>query len=131
MDFKEIIDRIFINKDKYWEISDEDKEKNFFIINRKLSRNYPKIAQFFNDKYIDKPSAIDKWFYFLKNEKRIPQWYWGNKNKIKNKKNDFLNENNILILKERLDLKDNDINFLYKNYNQELNEYLKKIKKYQ
>lgn len=129
MDFKEIIDCIFINKDKYWEISDDDKEKNFFIINRKFSRNYPKIAQFFNDKNIDKPSSLDKWYFFFKNEKRIPQWYWGNKNKNKISKK-YLPETQIFELRERLDLSEYDIKFLYEYYNDDLKKYLKKIEQY-
>ncbi len=79
MDFKEIVNCIFINKNKYWEISDEDKEKNFFIINRKFSRKYPNIADLFNNKNIDKSLALDKWFYFFENQNKIPDWYWGKK----------------------------------------------------
>lgn len=129
MDFKEIIDCIFINKDKYWTISDEDKEKNFFIINRKFSRSYPKIAQFFNDENIDKKSALDRWFFLFKNQKRIPQWYWGNKNK-KKKKNINIPQHQIDNLCNRLNLKESDIKFIYNNYNDELNKYIKRIKKW-
>lgn len=83
MDFKDIVNCIFLNKEKYLDISDIDKEKNFFIINRKFSRKYPKISNFFNNNYIDKPSALDKWFIFFKNENKIPYWYWNKKIKKK------------------------------------------------
>ena len=63
MDFIGIVDCIFHNKKKYWEITDEDKEKNFFIINQKFSRKFPKIGQFLNDKTLDKPTSLDKWFF--------------------------------------------------------------------
>lgn len=128
MDFEGIIDCIFINKDKYWKICDEDKEKNFFIINKKFSRRYPKIAQLFNDKNVDKSSAMDRWYLFFKDTKGIPQWYWGNK--IKNKKISYIPDNDINEIKKRLYLKDEDIKFLYKYYKDDLNKYIKKIKKY-
>lgn len=125
MDFKEIVDSLFINRKKYHLVTDEEKESNFFIINRKLSRKYPKIAEFFNDKSIDKSSALDRWFYFFKDTKRIPSWYWGKKgNKIKNKSD--IKEKDIRMLRNKFDLKESDIDFLYKYYNKEL---LMEIKK--
>lgn len=125
MDFKEIIDCIFHNKRKYWEVTDEDKVKNFFIINQKFARNYPKIGQFFNDKNIDKSSALDRWFFFFENQHSIPQWYWGKKgNKGKKEKIHGYE------LIERENLKENDIIFLNRNFKDELNQELKKIKKY-
>lgn len=126
MDFKGIIDCIFINKNKYWEISDEDKEKNFFIINRKFSRNHPKVAQLFNDKNVDKSSALDRWFYFFENQNRIPQWYWGNKENRSAKKEKVFG----FELIERENLKENDVLFLNKFYKEELNKEIKKIKRY-
>jgi hypothetical protein len=128
MDFKQIVDRIFINRDKYWEISDEDKEKNFFIINRKFARKYPQIAQFFNFKSVNKSDAMDRWYFVFENSNRIPFWYWGNKSKKEKKK--YLPESDVEMLRVRLDLKESDIKFLYEYYNSELNDYIKKIKSY-
>jgi len=125
MDFKDIVDRIFNKKDRYYEISNVDKEKNFFIINRKFSRKYPKIAQFFNNNNIDKSIAIDKWYDFFKNEYRIPQWYWGNK-----KKRTPITKLIGYELMEREDLSKSDIVFINKYYKVELNTEIKKIKRY-
>jgi hypothetical protein len=127
-DFKEIVNCIFVNKDKYWEISDEDKESNFFIINRKFSRKYPKIASFLNSKYVDKPTALDRWFLFFKNQHGIPQWYWGNKT-IRKKKNTINKYYTSVMIRENL--KEEDIKFLDKYYLDELKNEIKKIKKYE
>jgi hypothetical protein len=128
MDFKQIIDCIFFNKEKYWEITDEDKEKNFFIINKKFSRKYPEMSQLFNDKNIDKSIALDNWFFFFKDINYIPKWYWNSKKKkISVSK---ISGPNILNLRKRLDITENDINFIYKYYKTDLDDYLKRIKKY-
>jgi hypothetical protein len=126
-DFKYIVNCIFINKNKYKEITSKEKESSFFIINRKFSIKYPKIANFFNNKNIDKSLSIDKWFDFFKNYNNIPFWYWSNK-KSKTKIN--LKQSDLNLLKERLNISEHDINFLYKYYNKDIVSYLKKIKKY-
>ena len=126
MDFKDIVNCVFINKNKYSEITDEDKEKNFFIINRKFSRSYPKVSQFFNNKSIDKCDAVDRWFVFFENEKRIPQWYWGNKNK--RQKSNNISNSKILLMMEKLGLSENDVLFLNKYYKEDLDKEIKKYK---
>jgi hypothetical protein len=83
VNFIEIIDRIFVNKSAYSEVSDEDKSANFFIINRKFGKEYPEIAHKFNYKNIDKASAIDMWFEHFKNVRVIPKWYWDPKDREK------------------------------------------------
>ena len=126
MDFIGIVDCIFHNKKKYWEITDEDKEKNFFIINQKFSRKFPKIGQFLNDKTLDKPTSLDKWFFHFEDQHSIPQWYWGKKgNKGKKEK---INGYELI---ERENLKENDIIFLNRNFKNELNKEVRKIKRYE
>ena len=73
MDFIQIIDRIFINKTNYDEITDEDKIASFFIINRKFGKQYPEVAEKFNHQYVDKASAVDMWFEFFKDTRGIPK----------------------------------------------------------
>lgn len=128
--FEDIINIIFKKKEEYHKISDIDKENSFFKINRKFSRLYPTVANIFNKKYIDKASVIDKWFLYFKNNNNIPTWYWENKKSNKNItiKNNLSNDD-ILLLKKIYHLKDNDILYLYKNYNKVLLDTLKKHKK--
>ena len=52
VDFITLANIIFKDKDKYKYISDEEKEANFFILNRKFAFHFLKQAQFFNNKNI-------------------------------------------------------------------------------
>lgn len=128
-DFKHIVDFIFKDKENYERLSDEDKEKNFFIINKKFARGLPQYAKLFNNKAINKPTALDLWFHFFI-KKRItspPRWYWGKK-KSKSKPS-------ILTIKEKkffmsyYDLKERDIDFLEKHNPEELKLEKKKLVK--
>ncbi len=76
MDFKTITTTIFQDKKNWDKIEDSDKESLFFIFNRFMSKKYPKQAQYFNDRNIDKATSFDIWFQYLKKEVRIPYWFW-------------------------------------------------------
>jgi hypothetical protein len=41
-----------------------------------MSKQYPKQANFFNNKNIDKATSMDIWFNFLSNQVRTPYWFW-------------------------------------------------------
>lgn len=81
MDFKGIVDIMFIHKNRWLQITNYEKEQFFFIFNRFMSKQYPSQAQFFNKKEIDKASAMDIWFNFLSKEHRVPYWFWRGKTK--------------------------------------------------
>jgi hypothetical protein len=76
MDFKSLVDIYFYKKKDWSSVTNQDKESLFFIFNRYMAKKYPKQAQFFNDKSIDKATAMDVWFMFLKSEVRVPIWFW-------------------------------------------------------
>lgn len=76
MDFKTITDIIFTKKRLWPEVTDDEKESLFFIFNRYMSKKYPIQANQFNHKFADKALAMDIWFLFLKNEVRVPFWFW-------------------------------------------------------
>lgn len=129
-DLKHITDFIFKSKERYNELSDEDKKKFFFIVNRKFARMYPKQAQFFNKKGIDESSALDIWYYFFVKKRiiNIPQWYWfklsGKTKKKTTKKEEYE------FLTEFYNLRNEDVEFLEEYYPDELKDELKKLKKY-
>lgn len=83
MDFKGIVNTIFVNKNDWQNVTDKDKEELFFIFNRYMAKKYPKQAQFFNCKNVDKATAMDLWFLKLKTEPRIPYWFWTGSTKKK------------------------------------------------
>lgn len=130
IDFISLGNIIFKDKDKYQFITNEDKEKNFFILNRKFAYKDIKKAQFFNNKNIDKSSSLDIWFALFSNTTNIPSWYWQTKNnktmKIKPK---FKKEELDDIIK-RYDLNDNDIDFLVLYYEKEIIETISRLKKF-
>jgi len=129
VNFITVVDCIFVNKDKYLELTDEDKINSFFIINRKFSMKYPKIAQFLNNKSIDKASAVDQWFVLFKDQKGIPGWYWKTKSKKDTEK--VKKEKNYSKISDRYELKESEMKFLIKYFKPELDKELKQIELYE
>lgn len=129
VNFIEVADCIFINKDKYKNLTDEDKIGSFFILNRKFSIKYPKIAKFLNDKSIDKASAMDQWFEVFRNQKGIPGWYWSTKSKKDTPK--AKKDKDYQKIQHRYGLKDEDMKFLVEFFKKDLDKDLKQIKLYE
>ena len=133
IDFRHIVDFIFKNKDEYKKASVEDKEYNFFIINRKFARMYPKHSHFFNSKYVSKSIAMDLWyFFFIKNRTvNIPDWYWKKaSSKKENIKKTTYSKDQIDFVCKIHDITENDFNYLLKNYPSDIEEEIDKYKKY-
>ena len=130
-DFTHIVDFIFKKKEEYRKLSDEDKEKNFFIINRKFARGFPTHAQFFNNKSIDKSSALDVWYQFFikKRTTDIPSWYWFKQANKKEKS--LITKDDVQFLMKFYDIKERDINFLLEYYPEEVLEEVKKYHKFE
>ena len=130
--FIQISNFLFKEKNNYKQIEDKDKEDNFFILNRKLSKAFPKQAQFFNTKFVDKASALDIWFNFLKkkNINTIPSWWYNSDTKKEKEKKVLISKSDKDLLLKYYKLKQIDLDFLVKNYNTELQEELKKLKKF-
>lgn len=126
----DIVDIMFRNKSAYNDIPDEDKIDNFFIINRKFSRKYPKVGKMFNDKFTDKASALDRWYLHFMDTDKIPYWYFNKREKKKddNVKHKLTSEEKSILIKE-YKLKESDITYLMKHYKESVYDTLKKHKK--
>ena len=61
MDLFDIIKKIFDRNSKWDAIKTYDKSKNFFMINRFMSINFPMQANMFNNRHIVSSSAVDSW----------------------------------------------------------------------
>jgi hypothetical protein len=124
---KMVADAIFTNKVKWCDISDEEKEGSFFIINRMFSKKYPEKAQLLNIKGIDKVSSMDLWYHLMKG-KAYPKWFWS---KTETNKSE-LGDSERRLLKEKLNITDFDLDYLLKYHpdfiSEELN-YFKKLQK--
>lgn len=132
-EFTHIVDFMFKNKDKYENVGDVDKERNFFIINRKFAREYPIHAEFFNKKNSNKASALDIWFAFFhkKRANNIPQWYWGYKKKKKGESiSTIIKKDEIKYLMDFYDIAESDVMYLIINHREEVKEEIKKLRKF-
>lgn len=131
IEFTHIVDFIFKNKDKYSILSAEDKENNFFIVNRKFARKFPRHAQLLNHKSVDKACAMDIWYnYFTKTATQgIPGWYWFKQNQVKKIKIPFTSEE-INFFCNYYDITLKDIEFLFKYYPEDLENEVKIFRKF-
>ena len=112
-------------KKKGWEtITDEDKIKNFFIINRMLSKKYTDQSQLLNLKTIDKVSALNLWYNFMLSQP-YPKWFWS---KGTGKEKPVLSVKDINLLLTKLKIKKEDLNFLIERNFDFIKEELKYFK---
>jgi len=128
VDFIQIVDCIFKNKDNYKKLEDQDKDDNFFIINRKFSLKFPLHANLFNKEGIDKSSALDVWFEFFRKNKGVPGWYWA-KNPKEKEKRIIPNADRKLII-QYCEISEKDADFLINNYLDEVKDEIKTIKRF-
>jgi hypothetical protein len=132
IDFITLSNIIFKNKEKekYQYVSDEEKESNFFMLNRKFAIKYLKQAQFFNNRNVDKSSAIDIWFRIFKNTTYdTPSWWWKSK-QTKNKPKSEFASSDLKIIKDYYELTNADIKFLITYYKDILKDDIKRLKKF-
>lgn len=110
----ELIDifKALISKTEWSKITSEEKEKNFFIVNRYLSKKYIESAQLFNLKTIDKVSAMNLWHHFMK-DKPYPSWFWSKSEKSEKSE---IPEKYYKLLLERLKVKDIDLDYLIEHH---------------
>lgn len=131
-ELKHVVDFIFKNKEDYHKLSDKDKEDMFFIVNRKFARALPQHSFFFNKKDIDKASAMDLWYYYFikKRVQGVPTWYWGKKLEPIKKNNIPYSKNEIDFLTKFYDITLEDIEYLVKYHPNEVEEEVKKFRKF-
>lgn len=136
--FIEVANTLFINKGQYKYVTDEEKKNTFYIINKKCclgktakGMGLIKYSQYFNNKYIDKDSALDIWYILFRNQNTIPGWWFAKSNSAKEKSTKFkITDEDKTLLIENSDLDYKDIDFLIKNYPDELKKEIKKLNKY-
>jgi hypothetical protein len=119
----DVANAMFKNKRDWVNITDEDKEKFFFIFNRYFSKMYPEKSQLLNLKNINKVSSMDLWYYFMLN-KPYPKWFWSKSNKEK----PIIPDKDFKLLMRKLNLKDLDVEYLIENHFDFIKEELKYFK---
>ena len=112
------------DRSQFCELTDDFKDKYFFIINRYLSKKYFKFAQELNNKKIDKPTGFDMWFYFLEKQP-YPKWFWS-KSAKKDKIGDIKEKDKISLMK-LYNIEMRDIEYIMKWFPKEVKQDLKWI----
>lgn len=119
----DVANAMFKNKRDWVNITDEDKEKFFFIFNRYFSKMYPEKAQLLNLKNINKVSSMDLWYYYMLN-KPYPKWFWSKSKKEK----PIIPDKDFKLLMRKFNLKDLDVEYLIENHFDFIKEELKYFK---
>lgn len=119
----DVANAMFRNKSEWVKITDEDKEKNFFIFNRYFSKKFPDKSQLLNSKNVDKVSSMDIWYYFMLN-KPYPNWFWSKSSKEK----PIIPNKDFKMLLGKLKIKDLDLHYLIENHFDFIKEELKYYK---
>lgn len=119
----DVANAMFKNKKDWVNITDEDKEKFFFIFNRYFSKMYPEKSQLLNLKNINKVSSMDLWYHFMV-KKPYPVWFWSKSKKEK----PIIPDKDFRLLMRKLNLKDLDVEYLIDNHFDFINEELKYFK---
>lgn len=130
-ELKHVTDFIFKKKSEYKRLSDDDKERIFFMLNRKLARGMPFFAEFLNKKSMNRSSSMDIWFYYFTKKRFIdlPKWYYF-KLSGKSKKKSSIKPDEREYLLSSLDISEKDITFLLEYYPDDVKEELKKFRKF-
>ena len=122
-------DALFKNKDDWFNVSDETKGLALFVFNQRLSKYYPKQAQLLNNKNVNKASAMDAWFYLLLKTRYIPT-LWSRSKGLKKEK-ELISKKEKEFLKTKLDIHEDDLEYLITNHLDEVLDELKWFKEQQ
>ena len=115
---------------KEWsKISDRDKARNFFMINRVCSIAYPLQANSFNNIKIKPEKVVDFWKIFITGyNKRTPQWIWTKTvKKEKEKEKKEYKEEVIYFIKDKYQISNREIEELKKFFPSKFNAFYKEI----
>ena len=106
-----------------------DKSKNFFMINRICSIQFPVQANYFNHIKISPPEVIDFWKILLSSKyKSSPSWTWTKTAKKENqKKKAAYKEEVISFIKEKNNISNREIEELKEFFPQKFEEYYKDV----
>jgi hypothetical protein len=121
----DVANAMFRNKNGWHKITDDDKNKFFFIFNRYFAKRFPDKSQLLNLKVIDKVSALDLWYNFML-DKSYPNWFWSKSEKIE-KPNISEKDFNLLFNKLKANKKE-DLEYLIENHFEFIKDELKYYK---
>jgi len=117
----------FYTKD--WDnVSDADKARNFFMINRICSINFPLQSQMFNNIKIRPEKVVDFWKSLMtKLYKSPPKWIWTKTIKSEKEKDKNYKEEVINFIKEKNKISDREIKEMIHFFPKKFDSYYKDI----
>jgi len=132
MELFDIVKSIFKNDKEWGKVSRNDKVKNFFMINRIMSIEFPIQANQFNHTKISPRPVVDWWHGTLsKHYTRSPQWIFTKtkKNEAKEKKTDDfqIDEDTEKFIMNKFELSRRELSELKKFYPEKYKEWTKSI----
>lgn len=87
MELFDVIDCMFQNHSAWSEVTNYDKKKHYFMINRILSIKFPVQANTLQHLRINQVAVVDFWFYFISSQfNRKPSWLYTKTSKKKDTK---------------------------------------------
>lgn len=109
----DVANAMFRFRDRWVKITEDEKNKFFFIFNRYFSKKYPTKAYLLNMKNIDKSTSMDLWYHFM-SDKGYPSWFWSKSPKVVS---EGFDDKDYKFLLEKLSLnKNEDLDYLIINY---------------
>ncbi len=128
-----IIDALFVDKEKIYNLSDETCKQYLFMVLRRLAIRYPLQANHFNDGKSNPKDVIRFWADYLYTGSSVPKWtkVSGTSKSSKNKanKDDFTKEEIRLYCKHH-DINDKEYDDMMRFFPEDTVEELKAFKKY-
>jgi hypothetical protein len=126
--------KAFFLSDREWEdISPVTKRKNFFMVNRVMSIQYPLQGQLLNNTRISAEEAIDWWRMWMKRiYTRPPKWCYTStkgfkKDKVQETPPFVLNEETSLIIREKFQMSKRELKELEKFFPRDFEKWAKRI----
>lgn len=117
---------------KEWNnVKDRDKAKNFFMVNRIMSINFPLQANSFNNIKIQPEKVVDFWKVFISNYyKKSPPWIWTKTQKGEKESTTYeYKEDVISFMKEKYQISNREIKELKQFFPKKFHLFYKEIEK--
>ena len=131
MDLFDLTKMMFDRNSKWSSVKPYDKVKNFFMINRFMSINFPMKANLFNNRHITSSSAIDSWRDVVNRLfTKTPNWlYTKTKKNEKQKQKKFPERETVMTFMKLNNMSQKDFGLLMENFQAETIEELLQFEK--
>lgn len=121
--------KAFFNKKNWEDVSNHDKARNFFMINRIMGIAFPLQANAFNSTKIDPVSVVNYWKETLNTKYKAPPGWFFTATQKKEKSKHFSPEEEVSeFIKSRYEISNREIQDLGKYFPKEFKEFSKSIK---